>query len=121
MGNLQKTHIIEAASWIVIIAILYAFSFEFDKEIEIYRFGASGWPRSILALFCLVVVGNIWYQYNHGSKIQAGRVGISDDDISRQIALYRHGLQSRLSLQHHCYMRGRSNRLVSIQPRLSLF
>ena len=82
MGNLQKTHIIEAASWIAIIAILYAFSFEFDKEIEIYKFGASGWPRSILALFCLVVVGNIWYQYNHGSMIQAGRVGISDDDIS---------------------------------------
>ena len=50
MGQLSKPHLIEAAIWSLIVAVFFGYSFEFNQPIEIYKFGATGWPRVIILL-----------------------------------------------------------------------
>ena len=80
MGRLNKSHMVEAVVWLSIIIIFFASSFQFNQPIEIYKFGATGWPRVVLFLLLLAAVGNIYYQYHHGSATQEGRVGVADAD-----------------------------------------
>ncbi|MEM7170020.1 MAG: tripartite tricarboxylate transporter TctB family protein [Pseudomonadota bacterium] len=79
MGKLTRSQVVEAALWFAIVAIFYAFSFGFDRPIEIYKFGATGWPRVVLFLLLLAAIGNLAYTWRHGSAAQKGRVGIADD------------------------------------------
>ena len=81
MGKLTKLHLIESAVWFSLVAVFYFYSFEFDREIEIYKFGATGWPRTVLAILILVMIGNLWHQARHGSAAQVGRVGVTDDEM----------------------------------------
>ena len=81
MGKLRSIHLIEALAWLAIAAIFFIYSFEFNQKIEIYKFGATAWPRSILLMLILVIVGNLFYQRANGSEAQPGRVGITEDDI----------------------------------------
>lgn len=80
MGQLTKSHLIEGAVWSLIAVIFFGYSFEFNQPIEIYKFGATGWPRVILLLLLLVTAGNFYHQYRHGSAVQKGRVGIAEED-----------------------------------------
>jgi len=79
MGRLTRTHLVEAVIFLLIVAVFYAFSFEFNQTIEIYRFGATAWPRVVLAMLLIATLGNIWFQYKHGSVSQ-GTIGQSDDE-----------------------------------------
>ena len=78
MGRLTKSHIIETIVWGLIVIIFFGFSFEFNREIEIYKFGATGWPRVILILLGLAALGNLYHSLKNGSKIQLGRVGANE-------------------------------------------
>ena len=80
MTKLKTRHIVETLVWLLTVVVFYLFSFEFDQEIEIYKFGATGWPRVILGLLLLVTLGNFLHLYKKGSEAQFGRVGISDDE-----------------------------------------
>ncbi|MGI9366137.1 MAG: tripartite tricarboxylate transporter TctB family protein [Rhizobiaceae bacterium] len=80
MGRLTKSHLIEAAIWLSIIIVFFASSFQFNQPIEIYKFGATGWPRVVLFLLLLAAAGNLYYQYHYGSATQQGRVGLADSD-----------------------------------------
>ena len=83
MGRLQTPHLLEAIIWFVLVAIFFAYSFEFNQTIEIYRFGATAWPRVVLGLLLIAALGNIYYQFKNGSAAQEGRVGVaetSDDE-----------------------------------------
>ncbi len=80
MGKLTSSHITETGVWLSIVAIFFGFSFEFNQPIEIYIFGATGWPRVVIALMLLVTVGNLYHMLKYGSAVQAGRVGIADED-----------------------------------------
>ncbi len=73
---------VETAIWFLIVAVFFGSSFEFDQPIEIYKFGATGWPRVVLLMLLLAAIGNLAYMRRHGSAVQKGRVGISDDDVS---------------------------------------
>ena len=79
MGKLSRAHFIETGIWLFIFIVFFSFSFEFNKPIEIYKFGATGWPRSILFLLILVGIGNLYYAWNNGSETQKGRVGFSEE------------------------------------------
>ena len=81
MGKLNTSHLIEAVAWVAIAALFFIYSFEFNQKIEIYTFGATAWPRSILLMLMLVIAGNLFYQRANGSTPQPGRVGISEDDL----------------------------------------
>jgi len=80
MSSLKIGQIVETLVWLLIVFVFYIYSFEFDQEIEIYRYGATGWPRSILLILFLVSLGNFLQTYKKGSGFQIGRVGISDDE-----------------------------------------
>ena len=78
LGQLTKAHLVEGAAWSLIVVVFFGYSFEFNQSIEIYKFGATGWPRVILLLRRGVTAGNFYYQFRHGSAIQKGRVGIAE-------------------------------------------
>ncbi|MBL4824205.1 MAG: tripartite tricarboxylate transporter TctB family protein [SAR324 cluster bacterium] len=80
MSKLKTSHIVETLVWLTIVAVFYVYSFEFGQEIEIYKFGATGWPRFILGFLLLVTLGNLLHLYKKGSEAQHGRVGITDQD-----------------------------------------
>jgi Tripartite tricarboxylate transporter TctB family len=44
---------LEWGFWVALAVAAYWLTFDFDEPLDIYRFGASGWPRFILA--CIVV------------------------------------------------------------------
>ena len=71
---------IETGIWLTICIIFFTFSFEFNQPIEIYKFGATGWPRVVLVLLLLATIGNFYYLQTHGSAVQKGRVGIAEED-----------------------------------------
>ena len=79
MGRLTRTHWAEAIIFLLIVAIFFGYSFEFNQTIEIYRFGATAWPRVVIFLLLITTLGNLWFQYKHGSATQA-TLGQSDDE-----------------------------------------
>jgi len=44
---------LEWGGWIALAAAGYWFTFDFDEPLDVYRFGASGWPRFLLV--CIVI------------------------------------------------------------------
>ena len=90
LGRLTRTHLIEAIVFLLIVAIFYGFSFEFNQPIEIYRFGATAWPRVVIFLLLLATLGNLWFQYKYGSATQE-TIGQSNDesDLSDPAAIMR--------------------------------
>ena len=82
MGQLGKSHMIETVVWSLIAVIFFGYTFEFNQPIEIYKFGATGWPRVIILLLMLVTLGNLYHHFKNGSAIQKGRVGIAETDDS---------------------------------------
>ena len=80
MGKLSRPDIFEAVFWLLISVIFFVVSFSFNQPIEIYKFGATGWPRVILFLMALFCLGNFYYAYSNGSKAQEGRVGAKEND-----------------------------------------
>ena len=50
MGKLRPVHFFEAAFWLLLSSFLYIESFDFDRSIEIYKFGATAWPRTLILL-----------------------------------------------------------------------
>jgi len=80
MTKLKISHIVETLVWLSIVIVFFVFSFEFNQEIEIYIYGATGWPRVILGILLLVTLGNFLHLYKKGSAEQQGRIGITDDD-----------------------------------------
>tara|TARA_Y200000002_G_scaffold112754_1_gene92347 strand:- start:465 stop:1022 length:558 start_codon:yes stop_codon:yes gene_type:complete len=80
MGKLSRSDILEAVFWLLIAVIFFAVSFSFNQPIEIYKFGATGWPRVILFLMALVSLGNFYHAYSKGAKAQEGRVGAKEND-----------------------------------------
>ena len=70
MGNLKNSDLVEVAFWLLIAAIFFSVSFNFNQPIEIYKFGATGWPRVILILIGLAALGNLYHSLKNGSKIK---------------------------------------------------
>lgn len=79
MGRLKRNHLVEAIIFLLIVVVFYGFTFEFNQTIEIYRFGATAWPRVIILLLLVATLGNLWFQYKHGSAAQH-TIGQSDDE-----------------------------------------
>jgi hypothetical protein len=78
MGNLKKSDVIEAAFWLSLASIFFAFTYQFNQPIEIYKFGATGWPRAIILTMIVVTLGNVIYNIKHGAKPLKSRIGASD-------------------------------------------
>ena len=58
----------ELAVWLVLAGGGYLLSFDFDDPVSGYRFGATGWPRTIILLIALVALGQFVIRMAHASQ-----------------------------------------------------
>jgi hypothetical protein len=63
---------VEAGLWIAFAIFAYIYTFEFDKDIETYRFNATGWPRGVLLCIVLAALAHVYQVYRDRSTA-AGR------------------------------------------------
>lgn len=86
MGNLKTNHIVEAGIWFAVVLFFYYHSFAFDKEIEIYKYGASAWPRAILLGMALVAIGQLLYHWRVGDPEGSSKLSSIMEDSAEQSA-----------------------------------
>ena len=58
---MTKGELFEVAFWLVVAAGAFALTFGFDQDIEIYKFGATGWPRAVIILIALAALGQLFH------------------------------------------------------------
>ncbi len=107
MGRLRPAHLVEAGLWLLAAAVLYALSFKFNQTIEIYKFGASAWPRALILLIVLAVLGQLFWQYRYGD-VAAQADGTHEaiaDEAAEHTGLYWYGLTAVLIALPFVYMR----------------
>ena len=90
MGKLTKGHIVEAGLWLGLCLFLYIFSFEFDKDIEIYKYGASAWPRAIILLMAVAAIGQLIHHYYKGDEVSSEMISAAVDDGAEDAAHESH-------------------------------
>ncbi len=86
MGKLRPGHFIEVGLWLALAAVLYVYSFEFERNIEIYKFGATAWPRAIILLMVVAALGQLLYHWKDGDEPTSGTLGAASDDGSEDAA-----------------------------------
>lgn len=84
MGKLTVSHLIETAIWLGLAAFLYYYSFEFERSIEIYKFGASAWPRAIIIFMVVAALGNLYYHWLRGDTAQSQSIGGTSGNSEEQ-------------------------------------
>ncbi len=87
MGKLSKGQLVEAAFWLVLVAIFFAYSFEFNNEIEIYKYGATLWPRTILVLIALAAIGQLLDQRKNGNVASSNTMAAAHEDSAQDTEL----------------------------------
>ena len=90
MGKLRPGHLVEAAMWLGLCLILYIYSFEFDKNIEIYKFGATAWPRAIILLMAIAAIGQLIHHWIRGDEASSQIISAAVDDGSEEAAHEAH-------------------------------
>ncbi len=90
MGNLRAGHLVEAGIWLLLCLVLFVYSFKFNQEIEIYKFGASAWPRAIILLIAIAAIGQLFHHWKRGDEISSNTIGAATDDGSGEAAHEAH-------------------------------
>jgi len=57
MGKLTGGQWFEIAFWVSFAAIAYLLTLGFDREVQMYRFGAAAWPRMVILVILAAAVG----------------------------------------------------------------
>jgi len=84
MGRLSKSQIVEAAFWLILVAIFFVYSFEFNNDIEIYKYGATLWPRTILLLIALAAIGQLIDQRKNGDTASGNAMAAAHEDSAQE-------------------------------------
>ncbi len=82
MGHLRTGHLVEAGIWLLLCLILFIYSFEFDQGIEIYKFGATGWPRAIILLMAIAALGQLFHHWKRGDEVSSEIISAATDEGS---------------------------------------
>ncbi len=90
MGKLRPGHLVEAAFWLGLCLFLYIFSFEFERDIEIYKYGATAWPRAIILLMALAAIGQLVHHYLRGDEESSKMISAAVDDGAEEAAHEAH-------------------------------
>ena len=101
MGRPGSTPLIETAFWLGLAVFAYASTFSFDRDIEIYRFGAAGWPRAVILLLALTALCQLVQ-----SRLRPGgpapesdeEAGLSAPESGRPVAVREPGYALRVAL-----------------------
>lgn len=78
MAGVLRGRWVEAIFWISFAALAFIFSFEFDRDIEIYRFGASGWPRVLIVLIVLAALAQLFLGHRE-QQVSSGPAAEPED------------------------------------------
>lgn len=99
MGKLRVGHLVEAGLWLSLCLFLYGYSFEFDRNIEIYKFGATAWPRTIILLMAIAAIGQLVHHWYKGDESSSELISAAVDDGAEEAAHEAHheGLKWYLS------------------------
>ncbi len=62
---------LEPCIWLMLALAAYIFSADFSQDMDIYKFGASGWPRMIIFLIVVVALFEAWDIKRHSTVAQA--------------------------------------------------
>lgn len=73
MNKLTTSQWLEVAFWLVFAGLAYVFSFNFSRDIEMYKFGAAGWPRVLIFLIVAAAIGQL-IQLLRGREVDARAV-----------------------------------------------
>ena len=57
MARLTGGQWFEIVFWISFAATAYLLTFQFDREVQMYRFGAAAWPRMVILVILAAAVG----------------------------------------------------------------
>lgn len=60
MAQISRGQLFEVAFWFAFAAAAYALSLQFDRPMDMYRFGATAWPRAIILLIVLAAIGQLY-------------------------------------------------------------
>ena len=100
MNRIPLKNLLEAGLWIGFAFIAYIYSFEFSRDVEGYRFGATGWPRTVLLLIVLATLAHL-YQIYRDSALPAedgNDGGVADDEAPPRTIAQRIHLVVMLAL-----------------------
>jgi hypothetical protein len=86
MGNLRTGHLVEGAIWLSLCLFLYVYSFEFDGNIEIYKFGATAWPRTIILLIAIAAIGQLFQHWKYGDDSSSNAMQAANADDAENSA-----------------------------------
>ncbi|OED36377.1 hypothetical protein AB833_27545 [Chromatiales bacterium (ex Bugula neritina AB1)] len=84
MNRLTTSHKIEVAFWLLLAGFFFYHSFEFNKEIEIYKYGATLWPRTILLLITLAAIGQFLDQRKNGDQASSNTMAAAHEDSAQE-------------------------------------
>jgi len=59
MRKLPRNQWIEFGFWMFFTISAFALTFGFDREVNMYKFGAAGWPRIIIAVVFFAALGQL--------------------------------------------------------------
>jgi len=86
MGKLRTGHLVEAGLWLGLCLFLYIYSFEFEKNIEIYKFGATAWPRAIILLMTVAALGQLFHHWKRGDEVSSEIIDAATHDDAEEAA-----------------------------------
>ncbi len=90
MGKLRTGHLVEAGLWLGLCLFLYIYSFEFEKDIEIYKFGATAWPRTIILLMAIAALGQLFHHWKRGDETSSEIIDAATSDGAEEAAHEAH-------------------------------
>ena len=73
-------HYVEAAIWLSVVVFLFIQTFNFNQEIEIYRYGAASWPRAILLLMGFAAIGQLIFNRTRANSHTTSKLAQAMDE-----------------------------------------
>ncbi len=73
----------EAGVWLAIFALMWAYSYAFERDLEIYRWGTVSWPRGVLLIIFVVASLSLisgWRAIRRGAHLSEG-VGAEHHEV----------------------------------------
>ena len=64
--------LVESGIWIAIVAIMWVYSYSFERELEIYRWGTVSWPRGVFLIVLVVALLSLlssWRAMRRGAHL----------------------------------------------------
>ena len=77
MRRLSASQWFEFGFWVTFAGLAWYFSYDFSRDVEMYRFGADGWPRLIIILTAIAASGqmiSVWRQAPREASDQPGLI-----------------------------------------------